>query len=450
MVGLGGSGMRALGEVLRGQGWNVRGSDLSAAACADVRARGFPAFAGHSVGHLDPATELVIHSAAVGRDNLELAEAARLGIPTVSYAEMLGRLMVGTQRLAVAGTHGKSTITAMTAEILHAAGQQPTVVCGATWIEQPFGPAKKMQPCGQPVLVEACEYQGNFLHLRPNRAVLSSIEPDHFDCYPTQASLIEAFADFVKLLPSEGLLIVPGADPVAQQVAAKVACRRETFGFTADCDWQATEVESSAGYEFSLSHRHRNLGRVRLRVVGRHNVQNALAAAALAAGAGATSEDIVAGLSRFSGLRRRMEYVGHSGNVELWDDYAHHPTAMTAAVQTLREIYPHARLGVVFEPHQASRTAALLDEFAAALSLFDLVAVTDIFHAREEGMKIEVTAGDLARRVREHGSDVLDEHGMDQIAKRLLTACPPADVIVTMGAGLVGWSTALRLSDRCG
>jgi len=308
-------------------------------------------------------------------------------------------------------------------------------------------PAKMNQPVGQPVLVEACEYRRHFLHLRPNRAVLSNIEPDHFDCYPTREKLVEAFVEFVRLLPSDGLLIA-AADPVSQQVASEARCLCETFGLAADCDWRATEIETNNGrYSFSLRKGGRILGRIRLRVVGRHNMLNALAAAALAAGAGVATAAIVAGLSRFAGLRRRLEYVGRVENFELWDDYAHHPTEITAAVRALREIYPGARLGVVFEPHQASRMAALLDEFASALSQVDLVAVTDIFRAREAGMKFEVTAGDLARRLRQHGTEVLDVHDLDQIVQRLLAACPPTDVIVTMGAGLVQ-TAARRLQDQ--
>jgi UDP-N-acetylmuramate--alanine ligase len=436
MVGLGGSGMRVLAEVLHGQGWEVQGSDASTEACAEILARGISARLGHSATNVDPTAKLVIHSAAVGHDNPELQQAARLGIPIVSYAEMLGRLMVGPLRLAVAGTHGKSTITAMTEVILRAAGHEPTVVYGASPMEPPC-PAKKNQHSIQPVLVEACEYQRNFLHLRPNREVISCIEPDHFDCYPTQTLLFEAFIEFVKLLPSDGLLIT-AADSAAQQVAREARCRRETFGLTAESDWRATNIEPNNGrYRFDLSNRRRNLGSVQLRVVGRHNVLNSLAAAALAASAGAPEDSIVDGLSRFAGLRRRMEYLGRVANFELWDDYAHHPTEIAAAVATLREIYPHARLGVVFEPHQMSRTGVLLEEFASAFSPVDLVAVTDIFRAREEEMKTGVTAADLSRRIRQHGTQVLEAHDLDQIGERLLAACPPVDVIVTMGAGLV-------------
>ena len=160
---------------------------------------------------------------------------------------------------------------------------------------------------------------------------------------------------------------------------------------------------------------------------------------------GASAEDVAIGLSRFPGLKRRLQYLGRVRGQELWNDFAHHPTAVAAAISTLREVYPGARLCVVFEPHQVSRTAALLDEFAAALAQVDLVAVTDIFRAREVSAKCDVTAADLAVRIRSHGAEVLGEHNMDDIRERLLAACPPADVVVTMGAGEIGkLSNALR------
>ena len=442
MVGLAGSGMRALAAVLAARGWNVRGSDASPEACESLAAAGYEVVAGHLAAHVQPATTLLVHSAAVDSNNPELRRAARLGIPSISYADMLGKLMTGRHRLAVAGTHGKSTITAMTGEILSAAKLKPTVVYGAEPVEVNDvleSNNSTARPSENLILVEACEYRGNFLSLRPNRAVISGIEPDHFDCYPTSAALHEAFAAFVDLLPGDGLLVTPRADAVGQRISAAARCRRETFGYTADSDWQATEIASHRGrYAFTIRRRGRRFGRVPLNVVGRHNVLNALAATALAAGAGATGADIVIGLSRFAGLKRRMQYVGRIRGVELWDDYAHHPTAVAAVISALREIHPGARLCAVFEPHQVSRTAALMEEFAAALSQVDLLAVTDIFRARETASAGEVAAVDLADRVRSRGTEVLSEHDLEHIGERMLATCRPTDVLVTMGAGQIG------------
>jgi UDP-N-acetylmuramate--alanine ligase len=438
---MGGSGMRALAGVLAARGWEVYGSDSSPEVCTSLAAAGWPAAVGHHAKHIDPSARLVVHSAAIDPRNPELYGARLLNIPVVSYAEMLGRLMTGRHRLAVAGTHGKSTITAMAGQILAVAGLDPTVICGATARDNSLGGGRHgVSQCNSDlVLVEACEYRGSFLKLRPNRAVISGIEGDHFDCYPTRESLVGAFAQFVDLLPGDGLLLVPAADVAAQRMALAGPCRRETFGLTLGCDWQAMELASQAGrFAFTIRYDGKLLGRVKLRVAGRHNVVNALAAAALATSAGATPNDVTAGLSHFRGLKRRLEYIGRFGGVQLWDDYAHHPTAVAAVHSALREIYPHARLCAVFEPHQVSRTAALLDEFAAALAQFDIVAVTDVFQARETPQAGDVTAHDLAERIRSRGATVLPTHRSDEICAQLPAACRPTDVCVTMGAGAIG------------
>lgn len=423
----------------------MRGSDESTNSWATLAEAGLDAAMGHRAEHLDPTARLLVHSTAVDPLNPELQQAHRLGIPVLSYPEMLGRLMIGPHRLAVAGTHGKSTIVAMAGRILSVAGCNPTVIFGAKAIPVDAAiPAdirvKRRRKAGiAPVLVEACEYQGNFLKLRPNTAVISNIEPDHFDCYPTKVELFDAFAQFAALLPANGLLIVPAADIVAELAATAARCRCETFGCTVGCDWRATQIASYAGrYAFTMRYRGKRLGRVPLGVVGQHNVGNSLAAAALATNAGATAEDVVLGLSGFAGLQRRLQYLGRKEGQAWWDDYAHHPTAVAATIDTLREIYPQARIAAVFEPHQISRTVALMDEFAAALANVDLVVLTDIFRAREALTGGEGVLAELARRIRSCGGNVLENHTPDHIPETLLAACPPPDVVVTMGAGQVG------------
>ncbi|MCE9557254.1 MAG: UDP-N-acetylmuramate--L-alanine ligase [Planctomycetes bacterium] len=445
MVGLGGCGMQALAKRLIAQGWRVCGSDTSLDACTFLAQAQMEAATGHRAENVDPTASLLIYSTAVDYLNPELKRAEQLGIPVLSYPEMLGRLMIGPHRLAVAGTHGKSTITAMAGRILSVGGHDPTVIFGASAI--PVDATLPADACAQrrrktgisPVLVEACEYQGNFLKLRPNTAVISNIEPDHFDCFPTEAALVDAFAQFVGLLPADGLLIVPAGDLEARRIAVAANCRHETFGLQAECDWRVTEIASYGGrYAFTILYRGKRLGRVPLGVVGRHNVGNALAAAALATSAGATAEDLVLGLSGFAGLQRRLQYLGRKQGQAWWDDYAHHPTSVAATIDTLREIYPQVRIAAIFEPHQISRTVALMDDFAVALAKVDLVALTDIFRAREASSGGEGVLAELARRIRQCGGNVLENPTSSPIPEALLAACPTPDVVVTMGAGQVG------------
>jgi UDP-N-acetylmuramate--alanine ligase len=371
---------------------------------------------------------------------------------------MIGLLMKGRHGLAIAGTHGKSTTTAMAAEILSAAGCDPTVIYGAVpcrecdRITPALTPCPLRAPCthghgrGELVLVEACEFQQNFLNLCPHDAVILNIEPDHFDCYETGDELEAAFARFAALLPADGRLIIPAADLAVRRAAASAACRIETFGWHQLADhspapnWSAANARNDCGhYGFDLLRCGEELGRIELSVYGRHNVLNALAAAALTAGCGASADAIIRGLSRFCGLRRRLEPLGAVGGISFWDDYAHHPSAISTTLQTLREAAPGARIWCLFQPHQALRTARLLDELAFSLQNAERVLIADIFRAREGPPKTgEVTAGDLAERTRALGQDVPGLHAPVDIQQFLQTRLTPGDVLVVMGAGDIG------------
>ena len=277
------------------------------------------------------------------------------------------------------------------------------------------------------MLVEACEYRGNFLDLRPRQAAILGIEPDHFDCYDSLDALERAFAQFAALLPRDGLLVVRHDCPVSRRAAA-AGCPLETFGIQPQADWSARNLTARAGrYRFEIHYRGEPLGQVALRIAGRHNVLNALAAAAIGQAAGADPPAILAGLSRFEGLRRRLEVLGTVGGITLVDDYAHHPTEVAATLDALRRMFPRRRLWCVFQPHQASRTARLLDQLAASLQNADRVAVAEIFRAREGPPRPgEVTAAALAARVRAGGAETLDVHTAEEIALALRPTCTPA------------------------
>ncbi len=433
LIGIAGAGMRSLGAVLLGWGWRVSGSDLAPDPAGWLGALGVPVGRGHAASHVPPETDLVVSSDAIPAENPELRRAAELGIPTVRYFEMLGRLMSHRRGLAVAGTHGKSTTTAMAADLLVRAGLDPTVVYGAAPVG---GGSGGRAGRGELMLVEACEYRANFLRLRPLHAVILAVEPDHFDCYDSLRQVERAFARFAASVPDDGLILVQKDCPSAERVTAGVQCRVETFGPTPAADWSARNLKSRRGkYAFEILRQGNHFGNAPLQIPGRHHVSNALAAAALAWHNGVRPDQVVDGLCRFRGLRRRLELVGCYRGTVVIDDYAHHPTEVAAALQTVRRMYPGRRVWCVFQPHQASRTERLLDEFAASLKMADKVVVSEIFRAREPAAGGGITARDLARQVRAAGGDAADVHADEMIVGLLERSLVPGDVLITMGAG---------------
>ncbi len=426
--------MRSLAEVLRGWGWRVSGSDLGLESVRVLAAKGLSLRKGHAAEHLPAETDLAVYSDAIPVGNPELGRARQLAIPALSYFEMLARIMSGRHGLAVAGTHGKSTTTAMAGELLIRAGLDPTVLCGAA----PLGRDSGGRPGrGDAVLVEACEYRANFLRLPARHAVILGIEPDHFDFYPSFDRLEDAFARFARALPHDGLLLARAGCQATRRAAAGAACRVETFGFDPQAAWSARDLDHHRGrYRFRIFRNGERLVEVALRVPGRHNVLNALAAAALAWHQGVRPERIGRALGQFRGLVRRLEVLGSCRGVLVVDDYAHHPTEVCAALRAIRQMCPGRRVWCVFQPHQVSRTERLLDELASSLQNADKVVVAQVFRAREPGPAAgEVTAGDLARKVQALGGGADEAEADDQIVPRLEAGLRPGDVLVTMGAG---------------
>lgn len=435
LLGVAGSGMRALAQVLVSQGWLVSGCDLDAAALASLSVAGLNRQCGHAATHLD-GVDLLVYSDAVPPDHCERRAAAQRQIEQLSYPAMLGRLTTGRHALAVAGTHGKSTTVAMAAAILSAAGLDPTVISGGTARASLSGDGSHGHDL---LLVEACEYRRNFLHLNPHAAVITGIEPDHFDCYDTPSAVEAAFALFAARVSADGAIIARCDCPPTQRAVAAAAAPVTTFGLNGAAHWQAAHVRCRQGrYAFDLVHFDRRLDRVYLRVPGRHNVLNALAAAALASQSGADVPAVKRGLERFSGLQRRLEHVARRAGVDYWDDYAHHPTEVAAALSTLRQMYPRATVYCIFQPHQIRRTSALLDEFAQSLQNADIVGVTGVFPAREPlATPDELTAAALrlASCVRSLGTGVVPSQDLEMIWNRVTALAAPGDVVVTIGAG---------------
>jgi UDP-N-acetylmuramate--alanine ligase len=437
LVGIAGAGMSSLARLLLDWGWTLSGSDCALSGTADLAARGVALHEGHAGAYLPDDADLVVRSDAIGDDNPELASAAARDIPIHSYFEMLASLGRGRWTLAVAGTHGKSTTTAMATEIFVRAGLDPTAIYGATPIGRQSGARVGRSRW---MLVEACEYRANFLKLRPQSAVVLGIEPDHLDYYGSVEAVQAAFARFVARVPAGGLVLVRHECAAARNASAGAAGWVETFGLDPRAGYAARDLRPRAGrYAFELVRHGDCLGQIRLQVPGRHQVLNALAAAALALEHQAGMSDVVGALEAFRGLRRRLEVRGVWRGVDLVDDYAHHPTEVAATLATIREMYPQRRVWCVFQPHQAWRTANFLDDFAASLQNTDQLLVAEIFRAREPPPRPgEVTAALLAAKAAARGVEVMGEHEPQAIARRLRERLVAGDVLVTIGAGDIG------------
>ncbi len=433
-VGIGGSGLSAIARVLLESGYTVSGSDevLSPFAQA-LAARGAVVYQGHSAEQLDGA-DLVIVSSAVPADNPEVAAAQARGVPVFKRADFMGRLMEGRQGIAVAGTHGKTTTTGLIAFLLDRAGLDPTFIVGG-WLADYDANAHAGR--GRFFVVEADEYDRMFLGLRPTVAVVTNVEHDHPDCYPTLADMQEAFRAFANLLPADGLLVGCGHDAFAR---ALVDERRAAgwpaalYGFRRDDDYRADSLQlnGAGGYDFLVVKSDRTLGLARNRLPGEHNVLNSLAALAVADWAGVPFNDARNALVDYRGAGRRFEVVGEAGGVTWVDDYAHHPTEIRATLAAARRRFAGHTLWVMFQPHTYSRTRALLADFAAAFDDADHVVIVDIYRSRETPDP-SISAADIVRRMSH--ADARYVPALDDAADYLCERLRPGDVLLTLGAG---------------
>jgi UDP-N-acetylmuramate--alanine ligase len=434
LVGIGGAGLSAIATVLLEQGYTVSGSDLRASPVTERLARlGAAIHVGHDAANLGSA-DMVVISSAVPAGNPEVDEARRRGIPVIKRAEWLGGMMAGRRGIAIAGTHGKTTTTAMIALILRDAGLAPTFIVGGDIPQLGTSAAAGL---GDVFVIEADEYDHTFLGLRPEIAVVTVVEWDHPDCYPTPEAMVEAFRQFVQLVPPQGLVVACGDDPGVASVLAtggpdRVPLRR--YGLNEDNDWRAVEAQLNAhgGYDFEVQVRRTSVGTVSLAVPGMHNVKNSLAALAVADWLDVPFDRAAATLAGFSGVGRRFEVKGEARGVLVIDDYAHHPTEIRATLAAARTRYPDRPMWVVFQPHTYSRTRALLDDFAAAFGDADHVIIVDIFPAREmdDG---SVSSRDIMARMRHPDARVIGP--LEETVSYLVGHLRPGDVLMTLGAG---------------
>lgn len=474
MLGVGGSGMSALARLLHSMGAMVAGYD---ATQTPVTERLVAAGLSISIGDdhdAAKAAHVMVASAAIPKDHPALVEAARLGLPILSYPQALGLVMRGHTGLAVAGTHGKSTTVAMLGVAMVDAGLDPTVIAGAAspqlahgaladpgpWVGSRLGAATI--PSGPRfgraglLVAEACEFNRSFHNLHPTIAGINNVEADHLDIYGSLDAVVEAFARFARALPSaeDGGVLVIGHDGAhRREIAAGLNCNVQTIGFSPEADW-AIQYDQRT-HDMVVRHRDGTIGRWRQRLPGAHNAANAGLAFALACVAGGDPTIVARSLGAFSGLERRCQVLGdralQGGTVRVYDDYGHHPTEVDATLRAIRLAEKPedngGRLIVVFQPHQHSRTRFLLDEFATAFTSADMVVVPEIYFVRDsEAEKQRVSADDLVQRLRDRGVQANHRHPFAAIVEQLERDCRPGDVVVVMGAGPV-WQIARQFID---
>ena len=425
-IGIGGIHMCALALISRARGFFVAGSDHAENEnTARLRRAGIAVYPRHNASQM-AEFDAVIYTLAITPDNPEYLAAKHLGIPLFSRADYLGYLMQSYPcRIGIAGSHGKSTTTAMLGEIFDVAGRSPNVVCGAV---MPHFGAPFVAGGGNDFIFEACEYGNSFLCLSPTLAVILNAELDHVDFFADQEMLLHAFGSFAAKAQRA---IVPLED-AALHAALPDTTERITFGLESGADYRAAALAENAGFfSFDLIFPRGAVGRVQLLVAGMHNVKNALAAAAAADLSGVDAADILVGLAGFRGAGRRMEYRGIFCGARVFDDYAHHPTEIAATLRTARDMAAGGRVFAVFQSHTYSRTAAFFGDICTALAEADRVIVADIYPARETDT-LGMSAAGLAAGT---GAQATYEGGISDITAALARELTPGDLVVVMGAG---------------
>ena len=443
-VGIGGSGMSGIAEVLLTLGYRVSGSDLAASeATRRLESLGGTIFIGHRAAHVEGA-QVVVISSAVAPSNVEVVAARERMIPVIPRAEMLAELMRLKYGIAVAGAHGKTTTTSMIATVLAHGGLDPTAVIGGK-LNRFGGPAKLGQ--GEFLVAEADESDGSFLKLSPTIAVVTNIDREHLDHYGDLDRIKQAFLDFMNKVPFYGTVILCLDEPHLQALLPRIEKRSRTYGRTSHADLTAREIAfGPKGTRFAAVLNGTDLGRFSLSAPGGHNVSNAMAAILVGLELDLPVEAIRDGLAQFSGVERRFQIRGEAGGVIVVDDYGHHPTEIRATLAGAKEGWG-CRVVVVFQPHRYTRTRDLFADFCTAFYQADVLVVTDIYPAGEAPIA-GVTAQALTAAIREHGHrDATYAESREAAVERVAKAARPGDMVITLGAGDV-WKVGAALLER--
>src|SRR5512147_3119198 len=442
-IGIGGSGLSAIARLLLESGYTVSGSDRALTPFAEqVRKAGATVYIGHHPRYLQGA-DWVVRSSAVTDDNPEVIGAKQAGIPVYKRADFLGRLMEDKTGIAIAGTHGKTTTTAMTAWVLSQLGRDPSFIVGG--VVNNLG-VNAHAGKGKVFVIEADEYDNMFLGLKPQIAVVTSVEHDHPDFFPTLTEMFDAFEKFVNLLPVDGTLIVCAEDPGAASLMSHVSRDGRnlvSYGVQSEMTintplWvQARDVKPNdrGGFDFistsNLASKTSTSIHVSLQVPGQHNVRNALAVLAIVGVLGLSRRKAAQALSEFTGTGRRFELRGEVNNIKIFDDYAHHPTEIKAPLAGARARFPQARVWAVWQPHTYSRTKTLFLDFARAFKDADQVIVTEVYAAREP--KQDFTSAEIVSAMPHFAARYIKT--LPEVTNYLLTNLQSGDVVLVLSAG---------------
>ena len=451
-VGIGGSGMSGIAEVLLNQGYEISGSDISASpSVRRLTEAGAEVFLGHSDSNIEGA-DVVVKSSAVTIENPEIASARERGIPVVRRAEMLAELMRYRHGIAIAGTHGKTTTTSLITAILAEDGRDPTFVVGGR--VNSVGTNAKLG--GSRYLVaEADESDASFLHLQPMVSVVTNIEADHMENYGFDFEVMKkTYIEFLHNLPFYGLAVLCVDDEVIRELLIDVARPLLTYGFSEDAAYRLRDLQMDKRQCHFVIDRPDNKPSldIKLNIPGRHNALNAAAAIAVATDEGISDKAIVTGLENFSGVGRRFEMVGeyqvNQGSAMLVDDYGHHPTEVKATIAAVRDGWPDKRLVMVFQPHRYSRTRDLYEDFVQVLSQVDVLLVLDVYSAGEEPIA-GAGSKNLCGSIRQRGGiDPIYVEHIEDVPNLLADLVCGGDLVLTQGAGSVSKLVAMLAASK--
>ncbi len=432
--GIGGISMSGLAEILLDRGFQVSGSDMKESELTEaLSAKGATVYIGQRASNITADIDCMVYTSAIHPDNPEYQQALELGLASMTRAELLGQLMTNYScPVAVSGTHGKTTTTSMIADILMAADTDPTVSVGG--ILETIGGNIRV---GSSVyfITEACEYTNSYHSFLPKISLILNIEEDHMDFFHDLQEIRDSFHTFARLLPEDGLLIINGDIAHHEELTSDLPCKVLTYGSHASCDYYPTDIcHNKLGHTTALVHTSQgDTFPIELCVPGNHNLYNALAALTLSDYLGIDRGIALAALKTFTGSKRRFEYKGSLGSIAVIDDYAHHPTEITASLTAARNYDCH-QLWCVFQPHTFTRTKAFMEEFAQALSLADHVVLAEIYPARETD-NLGISSRDLQAKIQALGTDCHYFATFDSIENFLLENLIHNDMVITMGAG---------------